>query len=206
MTGHRTVSSRQGNSECSGQDGDVAPVSLDALMTLALQGDEVAYRRVLDEVARRMRRLIQGRAPWLQPADVEDVVQDTLMSLHMARATWDPARPFVPWIAAIARNRLADHARRFGRRSALDVAMQDFAETFGTARTNDHAQTVVDFVSVNGALSELTPAEREALEMLRLRQLSLVEAAAESGSSVTALKVAVHRASKRLRDALARDK
>lgn len=179
---------------------------LDTLMKAAMAGDGAAYHQVLGEVTTRLRRMIRTRAPYLQAADIEDIVQDTLLSLHASRATWDPARPFMPWLASIARNRMADHARRYGRRTALDLAMADFVETFDGMATNDHAQNVVNFLSARDALEELTPAEREAVRLLRLRQLTLAEASAESGASVAALKVAVHRAARRLRAAMARTK
>jgi RNA polymerase sigma factor (sigma-70 family) len=167
---------------------------LEDLMVAAQDGDAKAYRRLLDDVASRTRRLIR--------ADVEDVVQDTLLSLHAARATWDSTRPFMPWLYSIARNRLADHSRRYGRKVALDFALTEFTETFSNGPANGHAEGVVNFLSVKQAMTELSPAERDAMHMLRFRQLSLAEASAESGASVAALKVAVHRAGKRLRAVL----
>jgi len=49
----------------------------------------------------------------------------------------------------------------------------------------------------------LSPRQRDAVEMLRLREMSLKEAAAASGTSISALKVSVHRAVASLRKALA---
>lgn len=172
---------------------------LAALMCAAQAGDQAAYRTLLDDVALRLRNLVRARAPWLGHADVEDLVQDILLSLHASRATWDPARPFMPWLATIARHRMADHARRYGRRAALHLACQDLAETFGPVPANNHAETVVNFLTARDALARLSPTERDAVDMLRLRQMTLAEAAQESGSTVAALKVAVHRATKRLR-------
>lgn len=178
---------------------------LGALMLAAQAGNRQAYRRLLDAVAVRLRRLIRRRAPWLPVEDVEDLVQETLISVHLARASYDPARPFMPWLAAIARCRMADAARRFARRAALDLAAGDLAETFCDVPTNNHSENVVNFLAVRQAMTALSPAERQALIMLRFRQLSLAEAAEESGTSLAALKVAVHRASKRLWGALGGD-
>lgn len=172
---------------------------LAALMVAAQAGDREAYRTLLDDVALRLRNLVRARAPWLGHADVEDLVQDILLSLHASRATWEPARPFMPWLATIARHRMADHARRYGRRAALHLACQDLAETFGPVPANNHAETVVNFLTARDALARLSPTERAAVDMLRLRQMTLAEAAQESGSTVAALKVAVHRATRRLR-------
>lgn len=175
---------------------------LGALMQAAQAGDRGAYRSLLERLALRLRILVRRRAPWLDRDEIEDLVQETLISVHLARASYDPARPFLPWLAAIARCRIADAARAHGRRAALDVAMSESAETFCATATNNHAENVVNFLAVRRALVALSPAERDALTMLRLRQLTLAEASEESGTSVAALKVAVHRAGKRLRGVL----
>ena len=179
--------------------------SLETLMQRAVAGDTTAYGRLLSEVAVRMRRLVQRRAPWLSPEDVEDVVQDILLSLHQARATWDPSRPFLPWMVAIARARLADNARRYARRAAIDLAASDLAETFCDIPTNSTAETVVNLVSVRKAMRDLSPSEKQAVELLRLHEMSLSEAAEASGSTVAALKVAIHRAMRRMKATLWKD-
>lgn len=176
--------------------------SLDGLMAAAQGGDSSAYRTLLDLVSSHLRGLVWVRAPYLTPEDVEDLVQDILMSLHLARDTWDPSRPFRPWLACIARNRMADHARRFGRRVVIDLQISDIDETFCDPATNNHAQKVVDFLAVKDALRALPPSEQAAVRMLRLQQMTLAEASEHSGTSVAALKVAMHRATGRLRGLL----
>ncbi len=180
-------------------------LSLESLMRQAQNGDTAAYHALLAEVAQRMRRLVRRRAPWLVQADVEDLVQDILLSLHQARATWDPARPFLPWIFAIARARLADNARRYTRRARIDLAVGDLAETFSGDPTNGDAENVVNLLSMRKAMESLTPVERRAVEMLRLREMSLAEAAEASGSTVPAMKVAIHRAMRKLKATLWKD-
>jgi RNA polymerase sigma factor (sigma-70 family) len=181
------------------------PGPLEALMRSAQAGDGTAYSKLLSEVAIRMRRLVRRRAPWLSPEDVEDMVQDILLSLHQARATWDPARPFLPWMVAIARARLADNARRYARRAAIDLAASDLAETFCDIPTNTGAETVVNLLAVRKAMKDLTPAEKQAVDLLRLREMSLIEAAEASGSTVAALKVAIHRAMRKMKITLWKD-
>lgn len=163
-------------------------------MQKAQSGDVDAYHLLLSDVAERMRRLARRRAPWLRPEDVEDIVQDILLSIHQGRASWDPTRPLLPWIVAIARARLADHARRYMRRTRIDFAATELAETFCDVATNTNADTVVNLMSVRKAMKGLTPAEYQAVELLRLREMTLAEAAEASGSTVAALKVAIHRA------------
>ena len=178
---------------------------LEVLMRRAQVGDADAYRALLNDVAGRMRRLVRRRAPWLQLSDVEDLVQDILLSLHQSRSTWDPERPFLPWIVAIARSRLADNARRYMRRTSIDVAASDLAETFCDLRTNTNAENVVNLLSVQKAMQGLTKTEKQAVELLRLREMTLAEAAAASGSTIAALKVAMHRAKLKMKAKLWKD-
>ncbi len=86
---------------------------LEQLMRAAQDGDTAAYERLLKSLIGLLRRTVRQRRPFLQPADIEDIVQDILLSLHAVRSTYDPGRPFMPWLMAIARNRMADAARRY---------------------------------------------------------------------------------------------
>jgi len=79
-------------------------------MRLAQRGDQTAYAEllgVLTTVTRQFARRKSGDVPW-----VEDVVQETLISVHRARHTYDPGRPFAPWFYAIAAHRVVDVYRR----------------------------------------------------------------------------------------------
>ena len=162
--------------------------------------------RLLGEVAPLVRRLVRGRHPYLSAHDVEDIVQDVLLSLHQVRATYDSARPFVPWLMAIARNRIADSARRYVRRSANEVTVAEYPETSEADETNTPEEAYRDPEALRQAVAGLPKGQRVAIELLKLREMSLKEAAVVSGMSVAALKVASHRATRALRVALgARD-
>ena len=138
----------------------------------------------------------------MSEADVEDVVQDVLLSLHTVRATYNPARPFLPWLAAIARYRLADAGRRHFRQAAREVTVDDLDVTFPTATANTEMESLGDGEALAQAIQALPPGQRQAVELLKLRELSLKEASARTGLSVGALKVATHRAMASLRRAL----
>jgi len=175
---------------------------LSALMAAAQDGDKEAYCMLLRQVTPMLRRVVQQRRHFLQPQDLEDLVQDILLSLHAVRATYDPDRPFLPWLMAIARNRIVDGGRRHLRRAANEVAVDEYPETFDPAQTNTIDEGYGDPQALKQAIAELPKGQRQAIEMLKLRELSLKEAAAETGQSVSALKVAVHRAMRNLRVAL----
>ena len=177
---------------------------LATLMKAAQGGDTEAYVELMRELAPRLRQIVRRHRGFLGNEDIEDLVQDILLSVHAVRATYDPARPFMPWLLAITRNRLADGARRHARQGAHEVPAEDLAVTFSGESTNTHAEVYGDPEALKQAIQELPPGQRGAIEMLKLRDMSLKEAAAATGISVGALKVATFRAMDALRRRLKR--
>jgi RNA polymerase sigma factor (sigma-70 family) len=159
----------------------------------------------MHELATLLRRIIHHRRGFLGHADIEDLVQDILLSVHAVRATYDPGRPFIPWLFAITRNRLADGARRYARTGAHEVPVDNLDVTFFADDTNTPSADYGDPETLNRAIADLPAGQRTAIELLKLREMSLKEAAAASGTSVGALKIATHRAMKALRRKLKRD-
>ena len=172
-----------------------------AWMRATQAGDQIAYRRLLNDVLPVIRR--QVRARWRRAGQdsegFEDVVQDILLTLHQVRHTYDPDRPFSPWLAAIVRFRLTDALRRQGRRARREIAVDQIPETFSATGTNTLQDHRDDLATVRREIERLPDGQRQAVELLKLRDLSLKEASAVSGMSVAALKVATHRAYRSLR-------
>ncbi|WP_306308032.1 sigma-70 family RNA polymerase sigma factor [Ralstonia sp. SET104] len=168
-------------------------------MAQAQGGNREAYRRLLEEITPYLRafaaRYFRNRS------DVEDTVQDVLLTIHAVRHTYDPARPFGPWLVAIAKRRIIDCLRRQGRIGLHETALDAELETFFADESNLSERTV-DARVVHEAVARLPKGQREAVRMLKLEEMSLKEAAAASGMSVAALKVATHRALKTLRKLL----
>jgi len=166
------------------------------LMAQAQDGDRAAYRTLLENITPYIRSLA-GRC-FNQPADVEDAVQDVLLTVHLVRHAYDPNRPFGPWLVAIANRRIIDRLRRDTRRRAREVALAAGHETFADPATNLSGGTA-DEVALARAIEQLPPDQRQTIRLLKLNEMSLKEAAAASGRSIPALKVATHRAVKSLR-------
>jgi RNA polymerase sigma-70 factor (ECF subfamily) len=186
----------------SGSQRDEGDARLAALMQAAQQGDSRAYARLLGDLAPILRRFIRSQRRFLDAADVEDLVQEVLLSLHSVRATYDPGRPFMPWVAAIARNRLADGARKYRRRAAHEVQVDQLPVTFADDAANTTMDGPGDPEALRRAVQALPKAQRQAIEMLKLKELSLREASAVTGMTVGALKISVHRAMGSLRRVL----
>lgn len=175
---------------------EAAPDAWAGLMARAQDGDQNAYRALLVAVVPYVRAMASRALR--ERADVEDAVQDVLITLHKIRHTYDPARPFRPWLAGIARHRLLDRLRARGRRAVWEVAWEPVHETFAAdvANTEDRAW---DGPALQAAMANLPAGQRQAIELTKLREMSLREASAASGMTEGALKVAVHRGLARLR-------
>jgi len=175
---------------------------LATLMRSAQDGDASAYARLLGLVAPIIRRM--ARRHWTGIEEAEDVVQEVLLSIHAVRHTYDPARPFIPWLMAIARHRLADIQRRQMRWSKNEVAVDALPATFLESKPNDPIDALAKSDELRRAIAGLPAGQQRAVQMLKLEEMSLREASAASGMSVASLKVSTHRAMKALRAALSK--
>ena len=159
-------------------------------MALGLAGDAGAYRRLLAEIAPRLRRYFARRLS--EPAEAEDLVQETLIAIHTKRETYDPRRPFAPWLYAVARYKLIDYLRRQGVRrhvplEAAGVLLDEADPEAGLARGD-----------LDRLLAPLPARQRALLEDVKLKGMSVAEAARRHGYSEGAAKVAIHRTLKTL--------
>lgn len=168
------------------------------LMRLAQTGDESAYAELLAMLTTATQQYVRGRTRGASWGD--DVVQETLVSVHRARHTWDPRRPFAPWFYAIASHRLVDVWRRekrvAGREFGQDVL--EAAAPVPDARPFEE----VDLGAVRAALAALPPRQRDIVEGLKLRDESVRSLASRHGMSESAVKVMAHRGYRRLRKLL----
>jgi RNA polymerase sigma-70 factor, ECF subfamily len=166
---------------------------LKPLWLRAQAGDEAAYRVCLVRIADRLRAYLRRRLLDL-PDEVEDLVQETLLALHRQRGTYDPRLPVSAWVLAIARHKLVDLWRRRGRREMRHEALDDVQDML-PAPEPQAAGTALD---LDQLLAELPEAQRRVIVLTKLQGLSVAEAAAHTGASVSAVKVQVHRGLKRL--------
>lgn len=174
---------------------------LGALMRAAQQGDAGAYAEVLRLCVPLIKRVANsGRHFGLE---TDDIVQDVLMSLHSVRHTYDPDRPFTPWLASITRHRVVDAQRRRSRIAKNETAVPEIPETFSGTHPKSDMESQGDPELLKRAIKDLPAGQRQAVELLKLKEMSLKEASAASGMSIAALKVAMHRGLKALRLRLA---
>lgn len=157
-------------------------------------GDERSYAQVLGLIASRLRQFY-GRRLQGKPSEVEDLVQETLLALHLKRQTYDSEIPLSAWVFAIARYKLIDMWRKHGRQGALHDSIDDLDESqvpVAVARDEGAGQDLETLLDV------LPAAQRSAIWLTKVEGLSLQEASDKTGVSVAALKVQVHRGLKQL--------
>ncbi|WP_376091513.1 sigma-70 family RNA polymerase sigma factor [Roseomonas sp. CCTCC AB2023176] len=164
----------------------------EGLMAAAQAGDAKAYDRFLRAILPLVRGVCRRRLR--DPSDAEDAAQDTLLTVHRLRHTYDATRPIRPWLIAIADRRAIDRARALGRRGTEVELGDDVA-----APASHAAEDALRAQDLRAAVAALPASQRTALRLAKLEELSLAEASARSGMSIGALKVATHRAVASLR-------
>ena len=135
-------------------------------MRLAQTGDQEVYASLLvllTSVTRQFARARLGGVAWL-----DDVVQETLITIDRARQTYDPARPFAPWFYAIASSRLIDAVRRERRTSLREVVREATFDVPAPATTDDD----IDVEAIHAALRALPARQRDIIEGLKFRDES----------------------------------
>ena len=171
---------------------------LSAAMTAAQGGDRLAYETVLRDcvpVVQRIARRQGASADFL-----DDVVQDVLVTIHGARATYDPSRSFVAWLTAITQRRTIDILRKRGRQGVREVhAPEAFETQAGEDDPEREAVARSEAAQLRTFVAELPAGQREAVEALALKEKSLEDASKATGRTKTSLKVNLHRAIKTLR-------
>lgn len=174
-----------------------------AMMAAAQRGDRLAYERLLRACIPLVRRVVRHQG--VQPDRVDDAVQEVLITVHRARQTYDPTRSFSGWLCAIARRRAIDALRRSGRQDRREVFAPLAYEAHPDPTIEAGATPALDGRRIQDAVDQLPDGQREAIETLALRQLSLEEAARLTGKTKGALKVNMHRALKALRSRFGED-
>ena len=163
----------------------------------AQKGDADAYRALLTEIVPFLRRVLgKGLA---RPDDADDIVQEILISIHKALATYSPERPFMPWLMAIANYRHTDYLRQhYAARKDVTVNV-DAIELPDDVTNTAHS---AEYRDVETALQSLPNKQREVFELVKLDGYTAKEVSDKTGMSVSAVKVSVHRTMAKLKEKL----
>lgn len=156
--------------------------TLRQLMLAAQAGDRQAYARLLASCQSWLARYFSRRIP---PSQIDDLVQETLISVHRKRASYDGERAFLPWLAAIARYRWIDHLRTVYR--AAETGLDETQHAAPQDGFTEHS------LSVDALLQQLPARQAEVIRLVKISGFSIAEAAARTGQSESLVKVNIHR-------------
>jgi RNA polymerase sigma factor (sigma-70 family) len=155
------------------------------LMEAAQGGNGGAYNRLLNEVQPWLVRYYARRLPLHM---VDDATQDTLMAIHLKRHTYEPGRPFRPWLAGIARYKWIDRLRAMGRQHTVSIDEENFEPS-----VEGHESAVTSAILLDELLTKLKPAQISVIRLVKLQGFSIEDAAAKTGQSESLVKVNIHR-------------
>jgi RNA polymerase sigma factor (sigma-70 family) len=167
-----------------------------AFMRMAQAGDQDAYTSLLlllTSMTRQFARARLGGVPW-----IDDVVQETLLTVHRALHTYDPARPFGPWFYAIASTRLIDAVRRERRITRRELPRDPGFDVAEASAGDQH----IDVEAIRAAVKSLPGRQREVIEGLKYRDESVRDVASRTNMTISAVKVTAHRGYRTLRKML----
>ncbi len=166
--------------------GDEATFS--RLMAAAQDGDKAAANVLLSEVGVWLERYFRRRVP---PHQLDDLVQDVLLAFYTKRSTYDPSRPFLPWLAAIARYRWVDHLRKVYKHDGQELEDDDAIE-------DSEEDVVLARVSLERLFKQIPQKQAEVIELVKISGLSIREASEKTGQSESLVKVNIHRGLRKL--------
>ena len=173
--------------------------NFEALMKLSLNGDQRAYADLLQETSRFLRPFLAKRLNFTN--EVDDLLQEILISIHKARHTYDGNRPYRPWVFAIAKFRLQDYFRtHYSDHLRQAVDLDDMEESLSEHVT----ETAISYESISGEVQKLPEKQATILQLMHQEGYTAKEVAKKMGMKESAVKVAAHRAYKILRSKLER--
>jgi RNA polymerase sigma-70 factor, ECF subfamily len=174
---------------------DERGVSRAQLMGRAQAGNREAFHTLFEEVGPLITRFLRRRLS--DSSEIEDICQEAMIAVYKSRHTYQPERPFEPWLFAIVRNVSGEHFRRERQRLGFQIPVDELPEIRIEADSSQDLE-------VREALEQLSPTQMEALSLTKLIGLSVEEAARRAGTSVGSMKVRVHRAYESLKRSLLR--
>jgi RNA polymerase sigma-70 factor (ECF subfamily) len=162
------------------------------------RGDAAAYERLLGDIAGVLRVVIRSRLSRSGAVmhDDEDIVQEVLIGLHTMRRRWDDTRPFMPWLHAIVRYKLADAARR--RKGEARLRGDLSFEAWCNIADPPSDRCDGDLLDASRALSRLPAGQRDVVRSLAIEGASVRETAEKLETTEGTVRMTFHRALQRL--------
>lgn len=164
------------------------------LMTKAQAGDRHAYTQLLRAIVPAIRAIVRRQV--FDPALVEDVIQDVLLTVHRVRHTYDPDCPFLPWLMAITQARTVDALRHHGRTLRRETDTEEALTNVAAVESVEHQDEQEELALI---LNRLPARQRQIVEHIHLQEMTLAQAASRHNLTISAVKSLLHRAITNLR-------
>jgi RNA polymerase sigma-70 factor, ECF subfamily len=174
--------------------------ALNDAMDRYVHGQNKAFRTIYELLAPRMTTWLRTRGCSVTLA--EDLLQQAFFRIHRARDRYEPGRDVTPWVFAITLRLFADHQRRS---HAQKRCAPGLVSTSGSVDPESYAIAAEAAARLERELANLPVAQRRAFELVRLRGLSMAQAAKSLGTTTTGVKLRLHRAQGTLRGATSGD-
>jgi RNA polymerase sigma-70 factor, ECF subfamily len=170
------------------------------VLARAQAGDEAAFACIFRDVQPALLRYLRLTTP-----EAEDVAGDTWVQVVAGLAGFrGDEQAFRAWLFTIARHRAADAGRSRARRPAVPLAPGEAADQ---PTAPDAADLALDAISARATVALIATLPRDQAEIIMLRVvagLDAVDVARILGKSPGAVRVAAHRALRRLADLVER--
>lgn len=170
------------------------------------KGDRRSYQLLLESIAHHLRRYFAKNFSGKSKETCEDLVQETLLAIHAKKSLYDESQPLLPWVYAIARYRMIDYFRSNARKSKNTIAVQDFSEMSSkefesdTNPEREYFDAESQVRAFEDLLGELPERQRQMVILAKVEEVPLSEIAMRYNMKLSAVKVAIHRAIKSLRE------
>lgn len=195
MTGLRAVPSGDPSSE-----GAASP-DLAALLRRSARGDEAAFAALYDAMAARVHGLLLRVVR--DPAQAEEVTQETFLEIWRTASRFDPDRgSAVAWILTITHRKGVDRVRSAEAASRRDATYHRETRPVERDLTAEEATASLEAGRVRQALETLTPTQREAVELAYFGGYTHTEVAAMLDLPLGTAKTRIRDGLIRLRDTM----
>jgi RNA polymerase sigma-70 factor (ECF subfamily) len=177
-----------------GPDGQADASELASLLRAASQGDEPAWRRLIEMYGRRLFALAKSRCRSREQA--EEIVQSVFVTVSskLGAGEYTEQGRFEAWLFRVTMNRLRDHARRV-KRHAVSVEQERL-----TGVSAPQGADGVDLDALRRAIDQLGAADREIIELRHHGGMSFKQLAELLGEPLGTLLARHHRALRKLRE------
>jgi RNA polymerase sigma-70 factor (ECF subfamily) len=172
---------------------------LKELLIQAQEGNKDSYKKFLLETTNILKSYFYQRVN--DNNFIEDLIQETLISIHKALPTYDPTLPVLNWIYTIAYRRYIDFVRKDARIKKNEYSTETFYQ-YSSNITYKSQENYENQNRIKSVLDRMSERERKIITLLKIENYSIKEAAKILNLSESALKVAAHRAYKKIKKLL----